>query len=47
MQTVSSKQEIQIFQLKMGTFPVLICQFFFKINRIEAIDKVDKLCKSH
>ena len=42
---LSRKQEMQILQLKMATFPVLIVHFFFKINNImvEAIDKIDKL----
>ena len=43
IQTVSSKQEMQIFHIKMATYPLLI----FKINRVKAIDKVDKLCKFH
>ena len=38
---------MQIFQLKMATFPVLIVRFFVKIKTVEAIDKMDKLCKFH
>ena len=33
----------------MATFPLLIvypdCQIFFKINRVQAVDDVNKLCK--
>ena len=32
------------FHLKMATFPLLIVSFF-KINRIQAVDNIDKLCK--
>ena len=32
-----------IFQLKIDTFPILIFRFFLKINRVEAIDEMDKL----
>ena len=46
MQPVSCKQEMQIFRLKMATFPLLIVHFF-KIKRVEVIDKMDKLCKFH
>ena len=36
------------FQLRMVTFPLLIVRiFFFKINRVEAIDEMGKLCKFH
>ena len=42
MQTVLHKQEMQIFHIKMATFPLLIVCFFFffffKINRVVAID---------
>ena len=32
----------------MATFPILIVQFFFyKINRVQAVDEIDKLCKFH
>ena len=42
MLTVLRKQEMQIFNLKWLLFPYL-----FKINRVEAIDKMDKLFKFH
>ena len=36
------------FQLKMATFPIPIVRFsVLKINRIEDIDKMYKLCKFH
>ena len=33
----------------MATFPLLILVgfFFFKINRAQAVDDIDKLCKFH
>ena len=34
----------------MATLPLLIVQFFFfffKINRLQAVDDIDKLCKFH
>ena len=31
----------------MATVPLLIFQFLFKINRVKAIDEIDKLCKFH
>ena len=31
----------------MASFPTIIVQFFFKNNRVEAIDEIDKLCKFH
>ena len=32
----------------MATFPILIVWFFFlKIDRVKAIDEMDKLCKFH
>ena len=46
MQTVLRKQEIQIFNLKWLLFPYLGL-IFFKINRLEAIDEMNKLCKFH
>ena len=33
------------FQLTMVTFLLLIVRSFFKINRVEAIDEMDKMCK--
>ena len=47
MQSVSRKQEMQIFNLKWLFFPLLIVQIFSKINRVDAIDEIDKLCKFH
>ena len=47
MQTVSHKQEMQIFNLKLLLFPYWLSDFFIKINRIQAIDEMDKLCKFH
>ena len=34
------------FQLEMATFPTDFL-IFFKIKRVKAIDKMDKLCKFH
>ena len=31
----------------MATFPLLIVRFFFKIDRVRAVDDIDKLCKFH
>ena len=31
----------------MATFPILIVWFLLKIDGVEAIDKMDKLCKFH
>ena len=31
----------------MATFPILIVHFFLTIDRVEAIGKIDKLCKFH
>ena len=31
----------------MATFPILIVPFFLKIDKVEAIDEIDKLCKFH
>ena len=46
MQTVSHKQEMQIVNLKWFHFR-LSDFFFFKINRVQAVDDIDKLCKFH
>ena len=46
MQTLSCKEELQIINLKW-LFSLANCQSFFKINRVQAIDEVDKLCKFH
>ena len=35
------------FQLKIATFPLLIVQFLFKINRVQAVEDIDKLCRFH
>ena len=37
---------MQNFQLKMATFSIPIVRFL-KINRVEAIDEMDKVCKFH
>ena len=42
MQTVLRKQEIQIFNLH-GYFSLTDFPIFFKIDRFEAIDEMDKL----
>ena len=31
----------------MATFPLLISQILFKINTVEAVDDIDKLCNFH
>ena len=46
MLTVSLKQEMQIFNLN-SYFSHTDCQSFLKINRAEAIDVIDDLCKFH
>ena len=47
MQTLSCAQEMQIFNLKWLLFPYCLPDFFLKINTVEAIDKMNKLCKFH
>ena len=44
MQTLSRKQEMQI---EMATFSHTDCPIFLKINRIEAMDEMDKFCEFH
>ena len=46
MQTVSRKQEMQIF-IKMATFFLTVCPIIFKINGVQAIGEMNKLCKFH
>ena len=46
MHTVSCKQEMQIFNLKW-LFSLTDCLIFFKMNRVQAVDDIDKLCKFH
>ena len=38
---------MQIFNLKWLLFPYWLSDCFIKINRVEAIDEIDKLCKFH
>ena len=50
MQTLSHKQKNANYQLKIATFPLLIVRIpppKKKINRVQAIDDIDKLCKFH
>ena len=46
MQTLSHEQEIQITNLKWLLF-LTDCPISFKINRVQAVDDIDKLCKFH
>ena len=43
MQTVLRKQEMQIANLKWLLFPYRMSDFFFKINRVQAVDEIDTL----
>ena len=45
MLTLSRKQEI--FKLKWLLFPYWLSNFFENKNWVEAIDKIEKLCKFH
>ena len=47
MQTLSGKQEMQIISLKWLLFPYWLSDFFFEINRIQAVDYINKLCYFH
>ena len=47
MQTLSCKQELEIFNMKWLLFPHCFFDFFFKINRVEATDEINKLCDFH
>ena len=42
--SIKSTRNVNL-SLKMGTFPILIFHIFLKIKRVEAIVKMDKLCK--
>ena len=44
MQT-SSKQEMQIINLKWLPFPYWLSDFFFKITKVQVVDDIDKLFK--
>ena len=47
MQTVLCKQEMQISNFKWLLFPNRLSVFYFKINKVEAIDEMDRLCNFH
>ena len=47
MQILLRKEEMQIINLKWLIFPHRSSDFFFKINRVQAVDDIDKLCKFH
>ena len=48
MHTLLHKQEMQIFILKWLLFPYWLSDFFFfKINRVQAVNDRDKKCKFH
>ena len=46
MQALSGKQERQIINLKW-LFSLTDCQIYVQINRVQAVDDIDKLCKFH